>query len=89
MFAILKLTPSNIAWQGVAMPGLELRQEVLRLLRRGCCGSDRFRCLGPFDEPGGGGASPLSRGKGGQEGPEGQDEEDPPVRHGDRDPLRA
>ncbi len=24
MFAILKLTPSNIAWQGFAMPGLEL-----------------------------------------------------------------
>ena len=53
MFAIVKLTASDIAWQGVAMPGLELRQEVLRLLRRGCRGSRRFCCLRPFDEPGG------------------------------------
>ncbi len=65
------------------MPGLKLRQEILHILRRGCRGSYRFGCLGPFDEPGSGGAIPWSKGKRGQEDQKDQEADDPPWVHGE------
>jgi hypothetical protein len=43
--AIPKLTPSDIAWQGFAMPSLKPCQEVMCLLRRGLFMPDFPRSL--------------------------------------------